>query len=260
MARRTPVFAANWKMNTTLSQGLDLCRAVRAGLGRERGAQVILCPPFTHLAGMRDCLSGSSLELGAQDVFWEAKGAYTGEISPAMLVELVRYVIVGHSERRAYFHETDEDVNRKAKAALGVGLAPIVCIGETGAQRQAGETEAVLERQVQDGLRDVDLSSGLIVAYEPVWAIGTGLSADGDQAQQAITFVRGQLRRLAGDVAEATRILYGGSVTEANIAEFMTRPDIDGGLVGGASLAADSFVSLVRAGSAAATERDARRT
>jgi triosephosphate isomerase len=189
MARRTPVFAANWKMNTTISEGLDLCRAVRAGLDGERSAQVILCPPFTHLAGLRDCLSGSTLELGAQDVFWEAKGAYTGEISPVMLADLARYVIIGHSERRAYFHETDEEVNRKARAALGAGLTPIVCIGETDAQRQAGETEAVLERQVEGGLRDVDVSAGLIVAYEPVWAIGTGVSANGQQAQDAIAFV-----------------------------------------------------------------------
>jgi triosephosphate isomerase len=260
LARRTPVFAANWKMNTTLREGVELCRAVRAGLDRERAAQVVVCPPFTHLATLRDCLEGSTLELGAQDVYFEAKGAYTGEISPPMLHGLVQYVIIGHSERRAYFHETDEDVNRKVRAALGAGLVPIMCIGETGAQRQANETEAVLERQIEEGLRDIDLGSGgLILAYEPVWAIGTGVSADGRQAQDAIAFVRARLSRLAGSAAEAIRILYGGSVTAANIAEFMTQPDIDGGLVGGASLVADSFISLVRAGVAAAAERDARR-
>jgi triosephosphate isomerase len=259
MARRTPVFAANWKMNTTVSEGLDLCRALRGGLDGERGAQVILCPPFTHLASLRDCLSGATLELGAQDVYWELKGAYTGEISPVMLADLVRYVIVGHSERRAYFHETDEDVNRKARSALGAGLTPIVCIGETGAQRQAGETEAVLDYQIAAGLRDLDLASGVIVAYEPVWAIGTGVSADGRQAQDAIAFVRERLRPLAGSAAGDTRILYGGSVTPGNIAEFMAQPDIDGGLVGGASLVAESFIGLVRAGAAAAAARDARR-
>ncbi len=259
MARRTPVFAANWKMNTTPSEGLALARAVRTGLDGGRQAQVILCPPFTHLSGLSDCLAGSTLELGAQDVYWEAKGAYTGEISTAMLKELVQYVIIGHSERRAYFHETDADVNRKVAAALQAGLTPIACIGETGAQRNAGETESVLERQVQDGLRDIDLSSGLIVAYEPVWAIGTGVSADGPQAQGAIAFVRAQLRRIAGDTAEEIRILYGGSVTAANIAEFMAQPDIDGGLVGGASLVADSFVSLVQAGVAAVSARDSQR-
>lgn len=255
MAGRTPLFAANWKMNTTVAEGIDLCRAVRQALDGERRIDVVLCPPFTHLVALGDCLAGSTLAIGAQDMFWEQKGAYTGEVSPAMLQGLASYVILGHSERRAYFHETDADVNRKLRAALASALTPIVCIGETGEQRQAGETEAVLRRQIQEGLRDVDLSSGLVVAYEPVWAIGTGLSANGQQAEETIAYIRAQLRELGGSLCDAVRILYGGSVTPANIAEFMAEADVDGALVGGASLSAGSFAAIVGTGLEAALAR-----
>ncbi|HTE84339.1 MAG TPA: triose-phosphate isomerase [Dehalococcoidia bacterium] len=259
MPDRTPVFAANWKMNTTVGGGLDLCQSVRDRLDGERRAEVIICPPFTHLVPLAECLSGSSLILGAQDVYWKPKGAFTGEISPAMLQGLAQYVIIGHSERRAYFGESDGDVNRKTSAALEAGLTPIVCVGETGEQREAGETEGVLRHQVQLGLSGIDQSAGLVVAYEPIWAIGTGVSAHGDQAQEAIAFIRAQVRGLGGAWAEGTRILYGGSVTAANVSEFMTEPDVDGALVGGASLSAESFAELVQAGVAAGLSRSAAR-
>jgi triosephosphate isomerase (TIM) len=256
MSARIPVFAGNWKMNTTVSEGLALCEDLRARLDGERGAEVILCPPFTHLKSVHDCLAGSTLQAGAQDLYWESKGAYTGEVSASMLQELVNCVIVGHSERRAYFGETDEDVNRKVGAALAAGLTAIVCVGETGDQRSAGETEDVLRRQVTEGLGDVDLAAGVIVAYEPVWAIGTGASASGSQAEETILHIRALLHQLGGSISDEIRILYGGSVTPANIAEFMSEADIDGALVGGASLVADSFAQIVRSGLAAALARN----
>ena len=251
MLDRIPVYAANWKMNTTIPEGIELAQSLSDRLDGESGAVLVICPPFTHLAPLADCLAESTLSLGAQNVYWEPKGAFTGEISPLMLRGLVQYVIIGHSERRSYFGETDGDVNRKIVAALEAGLTPIVCVGESGEQRDAGETEAILRHQVQQGLSGIDLSSGLIVAYEPIWAIGTGVSAHGEQAQEAIAFIRTQLRALGGPVAEETRILYGGSVTASNVAEFAAEPDIDGALVGGASLSADSFEALVRSGIAA---------
>ena len=248
MPDRTPVYAANWKMNTTIPEGIELAQSLRDKLDGERRATVVVCPPFTHLAPLAGCLSGSTLALGAQDVYWEPKGAFTGEVSPLMLQGLAQFVIIGHSERRTYFGETDGDVNRKIVAALEAGLTPIVCVGETEEQRKADETEAILRHQVQQGLSGVDLSVGLIVAYEPIWAIGTGVSAHGTQAQEAIAFIRAQLRGLNASAAETTPILYGGSVTATNVAEFAAEPDIDGALVGGASLAAESFTELVESG------------
>ena len=248
MPTRIPVFAGNWKMNTTVSEGISLAQDLRQRLDGERRAEVILCPPFTHLAPIKDALTGSTLLAGAQDLYWEPKGAYTGEVSAAMLQDLVTHTIIGHSERRTYFGETDEDVNRKIGAALGAGLKPIVCVGETGEQRSAGETDSVLRRQILEGLADVDLSAGIIIAYEPVWAIGTGVSANGTQAEETILFIRAQLHELAGSFADEIRILYGGSVTGSNIAEFMAEGDIDGALVGGASLNADSFYAIVQSG------------
>ncbi len=255
MAIRTHVFPANWKMNTTVLEGVELCRALRDQLDGELGTDLIICPPFTHIVPISDCLDGSSLAVGAQNMYWEPKGAFTGEISATMLVGLLKYVIIGHSERRAHFGETDVDVNRKIAAALEAGLTPIVCVGETGEQRSADETETVLRHQVQHGLSGIDQGAGLIVAYEPIWAIGTGVSAHGAQAQDAVAFIRAQMRALGGSAADATRILYGGSVTAANVAEFMAEPDVDGALVGGASLAAGSFTDLVRSGVTAALAR-----
>jgi triosephosphate isomerase (TIM) len=260
VAARTPVFAGNWKMNTTVDEGTTLCRELRERLDGELRAEIILCPPFTHLVPLHDCLAGSTLFGGAQDLYWEAKGAYTGEVSAAMLQGLVSHVIIGHSERRTYFGETDLDVNRKVAAALQAGLIPIVCIGETGEQRSSGQTQDVLRRQISEGLGDADLAAGVIVAYEPVWAIGTGVSANGQQAEETILFIRSQLHELSGSDAEGMPILYGGSVTTANIAEFMSEADIDGALVGGASLSAASFAEIVKSGLAAALTRSSTRS
>jgi triosephosphate isomerase len=248
MSARIPVFAANWKMNTTVSEGLDLCRDVVGRLRDLPSAEVIVCPPFTHLVPMREILVGSPVRLGAQNVYSESKGAFTGEVSPTMLQGLASHVIVGHSERRLYFGETDSDVHRKLQAAYAANLTPILCVGETGDQRQSGETEVVLSRQISVAIEQLNSIEGLIVAYEPVWAIGTGLAADGPQAQTAIAYIRSQIRLVAGDMADATRVLYGGSVTAANIAAFMAQPDVDGALVGGASLLAESFADIVYAG------------
>lgn len=246
---RRPVLAGNWKMNKTIAEAVEFTRAIRSGLNGVQGADRVLCPPFTALAAVKELLSGTDIALGAQNMYWEEKGAYTGEVSPGMLKELCQYVIVGHSERRAYFGETDAGVNRKVKAALAHGLLPIVCVGETEAQYDTGQTEIVVRRQVHDCLEGLTIEqvAGLVIAYEPVWAIGTGKAATVDGAGAVISrTIRGTVAEFFGETpAQAVRVQYGGSVTPANIAEFMAHPDIDGALVGGASLKAD-FVDLVR--------------
>ena len=246
---RRPILAGNWKMNKTTTEAVDFVRSIRRGLNDVKGADRVLCPPFTALAPLKDILSATEIGLGAQNMYWEEKGAYTGEISPLMLAEMCQYVILGHSERRAYFGETDEQVNRKVKAALAHGLAPIVCVGETEAQYDAGETEEVVSAQVRRSLADLtpDQVATLIIAYEPVWAIGTGKAATPAGAGSVIGLtIRGTLADLHGEaIAQAVRVQYGGSVNPANVAEFMAHPDIDGALVGGASLKPD-FVELVR--------------
>jgi triosephosphate isomerase len=244
---RRPIVAGNWKMNTTLIEALALVDALRPELDSLDGVDRVVCPPFVSLAAVADRLSGSSLAVGAQNMWVERSGAYTGEISPLMLHGLASFVILGHSERRQYFGETDELVNRKAKLALDEGLTPIVCVGESLEQREAGQTEAVLERQVRGALADIDAPKGLVVAYEPIWAIGTGRAATPELACSAI----GLIRRTAGDAlgstaAEALRIQYGGSVTPDNFPAFISQPEIDGALVGGASLKADSFAEICR--------------
>jgi triosephosphate isomerase (TIM) len=259
MADRLPVFAANWKMHTTVGEGIALAQSLRSLLDGEQRASVVICPPFTHLVPLAEQLSGTTLQLGAQDVYWESKGAFTGEVSTLMLQGLVDFVIIGHSERRAYFGETDADVNRKIGAALEAGLTPILCVGETDEQRESGQTEAILRHQVQQDLSGIDLNLGLVIAYEPVWAIGTGVSAHGEQAQEAIAFIRAQVDALNPSAAEILPILYGGSVTAANVAEFTAQPDIDGGLVGGASLVAEGFAELVNAGIASAAAKTSSR-
>ncbi len=246
---RRPILAGNWKMNKTLAEATDFVRSIRRGLNDIKGVDRVLCPPFTALAAVKDLLSASEIGLGAQNMHWEEKGAYTGEISPAMLKELCQYVILGHSERRAYFGETDEGVNRKVKTALAHGLVSIVCVGETEAQYDAGQTEAVVSRQVRGCLTGLTAEqvAELVIAYEPVWAIGTGKAATaaGGGAVIGLT-IRGTIAELYGEAtAQAVRVQYGGSVTPANIAEFMAHPDVDGALVGGASLKPD-FVHLVR--------------
>jgi triosephosphate isomerase len=246
MSRRTPIIAANWKMYTTASSAQELCRALRSRIDGVSTVEKVVCPPFVFLALAAQELASSSIKVGAQNVFWEEQGAYTGEVSPAMLVDLCDYVIIGHSERRKYFGETDETVNRRLKAALAHGLRPIFCVGETAEEREAGQTEKVLQRQVWGGLADIDLPSDFVIAYEPVWAIGTGTPATGPLAREAVSFIRREVESLYdAERAESLRIQYGGSVDAKNIGEFVSERQIDGALVGGASLRADAFAVIV---------------
>jgi triosephosphate isomerase len=248
MSKRTPFVAGNWKMYTTADECVALCRAVRERLDAVSGVDKAVCPPFPFLRDAQAALEGSSIGLGAQNVHWEEEGAFTGEVSPLMLKGLVDGAIVGHSERRQYFCETDETVNRRLKAALAHDLIPIFCVGETKDEREAGRTNEVLSRQLRDGLAGVSWTGGCVVAYEPVWAIGTGLAATGEQANETVGFIRGLISELySAEIAQATRIQYGGSVKPDNIAEFVAQPEIDGALVGGASLDADAFAAIVRA-------------
>jgi len=243
---RLPLIAGNWKMNTTVAEAVTLVRAMRTELERITGVEQVVCPPFVSLDAVHRELEASPIQVGAQDVFWEDKGAYTGEISPVMLAPLCRYVIIGHSERRQYFGETDEIVNRKLRASLQHRLSPIMCVGETLAEREAGQTDLIIERQVRGGLAGLAACPGLVIAYEPIWAIGTGRASSGADAEAVIRRIRAAVADLLGEpVAQITRILYGGSVTSANVAEFLRYPEIDGGLVGGASLRSDEFVAIV---------------
>jgi triosephosphate isomerase len=247
--KRLPLMAGNWKMHKTLMEARNLAREVCRGLDRSLPVEVVLAPPYTALAAVAEELAGSRVKLAAQDTFWEPQGAFTGAISPVMLKDAgCRYVIVGHSERRQHFGDTDRTVNFKLKAALAAGLTPIFCVGETIKQRQAGRTLKVVGRQLKEGLKSLTDITGeqLVVAYEPVWAIGTGLTATPDQAQEVHAFIRGQLSKLLA-AADLLRILYGGSVTPDNAALLMAQPDLDGALVGGASLKADSFLKIIAA-------------
>jgi len=243
---RSPFVAGNWKMNTTVTEAEQLVFEMLEKLDRIERVEKVLCPPFVSLVAMSMMLQGSSIKLGAQNMYFETEGAYTGEISPLMLRELCEFVILGHSERRWYFGETDEIVNKKVKAAFSNRLKPILCIGERLAENEAGKTEEVVNRQVTAALDGVGSVSNLVIAYEPVWAIGTGKAASGKQASATIKFIRDVLAKLWNkSIAQNLRILYGGSVTSANVAEFISHPEIDGALVGGASLKAEEFVSIV---------------
>lgn len=243
---RIPFIAGNWKMNTTVAQATALARELRERLEHIEGIEKVVCPPFVSLAPLRELLGGSSIRLGAQNMYFEEQGAYTGEVSPLMLEELCDFVILGHSERRQYFSESDELVNRKVQAALRVGLVPILCVGERLEQMEAGETEEVVTRQLRGALGGIEPPAGLVIAYEPVWAIGTGKAATAPQSNDTIALLRRSVAELYGEeVAQGVRILYGGSVTASNIADFMAQPEIDGALVGGASLKAEEFVSIV---------------
>jgi triosephosphate isomerase len=243
---RIPFIAGNWKMNTTATEAERLVLGMLEELDRISDVERVLCPPFVSLVGISMMLQGSSIRLGAQNMYFEAKGAYTGEISPLMLRELCEFVILGHSERRWYFKETDEIVNKKVKAALANKLKPILCVGERLEENEAGKTEEVVNRQVMGALNDIESVRDLVIAYEPVWAIGTGKAASGAQAAATIQFIRDVVAKLWNKgIAQDLRILYGGSVTSANIAEFISHPEIDGALVGGASLKAEEFVSIV---------------
>lgn len=248
---RTPLVAGNWKMNKTIAETRELLSVMKDGLNGIDGVEKVVCPPFISLMAASEILAGSQIGLGAQNLYWEEKGAFTGEVSPAMVKELCGYVILGHSERRAYFGETDETVNKRLLAAQKIGLTPIVCVGETLAQYEADQTRDVVSSQTRLGLTGlpVDFAPRIVVAYEPVWAIGTGKASTGEAANAVIKdFIRPVIAELYGeDAAQAVRVLYGGSVTGANAAEFFSQPDIDGALVGGASLKVDDFIAIAKA-------------
>lgn len=253
---RTPLVAGNWKMNMNLATGRELVAGIRAALNefspQARRVETCICPPATYLFPIAKALDGSDVSFGAQNLYHEAAGAFTGELSAAMIAETgAKYVILGHSERRHTIghHEDDWMINRKAKAAQAANLTPILCVGETLAQRDANETLEVLTFQLTAGLIGLrtSKSADLVVAYEPVWAIGTGRNATPQQAQEAHAHLRGVLRNQCGGVADQIRILYGGSVKPDNAGEIMRQPDVDGGLIGGASLRADSFVGIIKA-------------
>jgi triosephosphate isomerase len=248
MSERLPLIAGNWKMYKTMAEARALAREIRLGTAGRARPEVVLAPPYTALAAVAQELAGSPIGLAAQDTFWEREGAYTGAISPLMLQDAgCRYVIVGHSERRQHFGDTNRTVNLKLKAALAAGLRLIFCLGETREEREAGQTMARVAEQLQEGLAEVAATgANLVVAYEPVWAIGTGLTATPDQAQEVHHYIRGALPRLLGS-GEDIRILYGGSVTPENAASLLAQPDIDGALVGGASLKAASFLAIIAA-------------
>jgi len=244
---RVPMIAGNWKMNTTLSEAIELVNEMRPGLDAIDNVDKVLCPPFISLAAVGELIKGSSIKLGAQNICFEEKGAYTGEISPLMLADLCEFVIIGHSERRHYFNETGQIVNKKIQAALKVKLTPILCVGERPEENEAGRTEEIITGQLRSSLAGIDYLNGSIVAYEPIWAIGTGKAATGEQANETIGLIRRNIAKLCGEkVAQDMRILYGGSVTDANATEFINQPEIDGALVGGASLKANQFLSIVK--------------
>lgn len=243
---RLPLIAGNWKMNTTLEEARQLATRIKEATDGVDRVEKLVCPPFISLSAVRDVLRGSSIKVGAQNVYFEEKGAFTGEISPLMLKGLCDYVIIGHSERRQYFKESGEILNKKLKAAGKSGLSAILCVGEKLEENEAGKTAQVVVTQMKEALLDIKWYEGLVIAYEPVWAIGTGKAATGNQSNETIGLIRRTLGSLmGGNPAAKTRILYGGSVTAENIVEFISQPEIDGGLVGGASLKADQFTAIV---------------
>ena len=250
MSKRQPLIAGNWKMYKTQGEAKALARDIRQGLSPAARAEVMVAPPYTALAAVAAELEGSPIRLAGQDAFWEKQGAFTGAISPVMLSDLgCLYVIVGHSERRQHFGDTNQTVNRKLLAALEAGLAPILCIGETIDERQAEKTLLVVAEQLKEGLAVLpgEARAKVVIAYEPVWAIGTGLTATPEQAQEVHHYIRQWIANIFdGETANAVRILYGGSVKPENAKDLMSRPDIDGALVGGASLKADLFVPIIR--------------
>lgn len=250
---RTKIVAGNWKMNKTAAEARELVDAMSVGLRTVENVERVLCPPFTSLSLLSEMLVDTGIGLGAQNLHWEEKGAFTGELSPGMVKEFCQYVIIGHSERRQYFGETDETVNKRLHAALKIGLVPIVCIGETLDEYESNRTEEVVRRQITSGFADIDSAnaSRIIVAYEPVWAIGTGKASSADNANHVhAQVIRPALTELFGEnAAQAIRIQYGGSVNAANASEYFTQSDIDGALVGGASLKADDFIAIVKAAS-----------
>lgn len=245
---RKKLIVGNWKMNMLRSEAAELARKL-SELINFGNVDIVITPPYTSLEAVYGVVRGTNIYLGAQDVFWENSGAFTGEISPYMLIDAgCRWVIIGHSERRGILGETDDMVRKKVRATLGLGLIPIVCVGETLEEREKRKTMRVVQSQIENGLKDLSLddSDKIVIAYEPVWAIGTGMTATPDEAEEVHRFIRETLKDTFGKVADEVRILYGGSVTPANIKELLSPPDIDGALVGGVSLKADSFAKIVQ--------------
>ena len=247
---RTPFIAGNWKMHKTVAEGVELAAALKTSLADVSSMELAVCPPATAVAAVADVLKGSNIGVGTQNMHWEDQGAYTGEISPLMVKELAQYVIIGHSERRQYFGETDETVNRKLKAALHHGLTPIVCVGESLEQNEAGETVPFVGSQIRGAFADISAEEArrVVLAYEPIWAIGTGRTATPEDANGIIkAAIRDVLTDLYDEeTAQAIRVQYGGSVKPHNMAAFIVMPEIDGALVGGASLQAEAFTAIVR--------------
>ena len=243
---RKPILAGNWKMNKTAAEGVALVESLKP-LVADANCDVVVCVPFTDIPAVSAAVKGSNIHVGAQNVHFAEKGAYTGEISAEMLKEFgVEYVIIGHSERRQYFGETDETVNKRMLAALAAGLTPIVCVGESLEERETGKTESVLAVQIEEGLKGLDDVSKIVIAYEPVWAIGTGRTATAEQANETIAFIRKKCAEVfCPNCAQKVRIQYGGSMNAKNCKELMAMPEIDGGLIGGASLKADDFSVIV---------------
>jgi triosephosphate isomerase len=237
--------AANWKMNKTIAETREFLRDFIPSVKDVTDVDIVIAPPFTALSAAGEAIQGTNVRIAAQDIFWEEKGAYTGEVAPAMLLDAgCTHVIIGHSERRQYFHEDNTMVNRKVRAAQKAGLGVIFCVGESLEEREANKTFDVIRREAEEGLEGID-ADNLVVAYEPIWAIGTGRTASPEQAQEVHAFIRDILRKRYGDTAESIRILYGGSVTPENVSSLMACRDVNGGLVGGASLKPDSFAKLV---------------
>ena len=249
---RKKIIAGNWKMNKTVEEAVELANAIKTELADCKEVDVVVCPPFTAIKAVSDVISETLINVGSQNMSSEDEGAYTGEVSHTMLKELfVRYVILGHSERREYYKENDFWINKKVKKALEKNLRPIVCVGEKLEDREAGNTEAVVEEQVRGSLADIPAAAytELVIAYEPVWAIGTGKTATSEQAQEVHAFIRGLVKEMVGaEAADAVRIQYGGSMKPGNAPELLAQPDIDGGLIGGAALDAASFAGIVKAG------------
>ena len=244
---RIPLIAGNWKMNTTVDEAVTLVKEMLYGLDTVENIEKLICPPFISLTSVREVLNGSSVKLGAQNLHYMEKGAYTGEISPLMLAGICEYVIIGHSERRQYFGDTGEVVKKKVQAALDTGLKPILCVGESLEENEAGKTEEVVTGQLRQSLAGIDYPGSFVIAYEPVWAIGTGKAATGTQANDTISLVRSTVADIwSPEAGDDVRILYGGSVTAANTTEFLSQPDIDGALVGGASLKPEEFISIAK--------------
>ena len=248
---RIPIIAGNWKLNNTISESVGLVTQLRALVADVAGVEIVVAPTFTALSAVANALEESNIRLSAQDLFWEDRGAFTGEISPVMLKDVgCDYAIIGHSERRTYFGETNESVNCKARASLSHGIKPIICIGETREDREADRTEAVVEDHIINGISGLSAEALLstVIAYEPVWAIGTGITATPEQAQDVHALIRTRLsEQYSVDLAAQVRIQYGGSVKPDNVIDLMAQPDIDGALVGGASLEAESFAQIVKA-------------